>query len=246
MSTFISRLHEELRAARATRRGATMRPDAVPVGLHKEYPRMPRITLPQPKKITAGLDDVVRKRRSFSKAISSEGFTIKDIGTLLGLAIGTAEHEPLRNYPSGGALFPIETYLIGNVLRGRSPAVYHYHPKSHALEHLWDLPSFSTRDITTTHSAPVGSALLIFAAVWERSSAKYGEFTYVHGLLEAGHMAQNIHLVATALGTKSRPIGGFDDAKVARLLDIGEHEQAVYAIILSGGNEKSFVEFVHE
>jgi nitroreductase len=49
-------------------------------------------------------------------------------------------------------------------------------------------------------------------------------------------MAQNILLVATALGLDARPIAGFDDEKVLSLLDIDPNlEQPVYMISLGGG-----------
>lgn len=52
-------------------------------------------------------------------------------------------------------------------------------------------------------------------------------------MLEAGHMAENVLLVATALGMSTRPIAGYDDAALAKLLDLDERiEQSVYSIAL--------------
>ena len=74
---------------------------------------------------------------------------------------------------------------------------------------------------------------LIFTAVWERTASKYGDFSYILSLLEAGHMAQNILLIATALGVCARPIGGFNDAAVKETLDIDNwEEQTVYTVAL--------------
>ena len=93
---------------------------------------------------------------------------------------------------------------------------------------LADMFSSSTGEDTTP------SLALIFSAVWERSACKYGDFAYNLALLEAGHMAQNIALGATALGLGARPIGGFNDSVVHQILDIdGESEQAVYTILLN-------------
>lgn len=239
MSSFISRIHKYIRDSRAMRRGATARPDDARRGRHKEYPRMPRVALPRPLPTGVTLEDTLKNRSSFRQALSDRPFTASELGTLLGLALGARAEFWSRNYPSGGALFPIETYLIGEVLQGYGRGVFHYHPTAHALEHLWSLPKdFSMSKVVRTPVTPLSSTLVIFTAVWERSSKKYGDHSYSHGMLEAGHMAQNLLLTATAIGTQSHPVAGCEDSYVAELLDIdGEAEQLVYGVLLSPAKE---------
>lgn len=232
MTRFIASLHTDLRRARATRRGATLPPDQVPMGLHKEYPRMERIPFPRLEPESMSLTDALRSRRSMRQARSLEGFELAELGSMLGHALAVS--QTLRPYPSGGALYPVETYLIGNVIKGEIPHAYHYHPTDHALEKLWPLPAFHIRDYVTSSKTHHGACFVIFTAAWSRSSAKYGDFSYLHGLLEAGHMAQNILLMAAALKRQARPIGGFDEELVQKALDINtDIEQAVYAITLA-------------
>ena len=77
------------------------------------------------------------------------------------------------------------------------------------------------------------SAFLLFTAVWERTAAKYGDFGYLHAVIEAGHMAQNVLLVASALKIAACPLGGFDEKIAASILDLdNETEQPMYAIAL--------------
>ncbi len=232
--SFISHIHAAIRNARVTRHGATMSAHDVPLGMHKTYPRMPQIMLPVPIKIDMALDQAIVARRSFNTTHAFRSFTQQELGTLLGVALGSAVH-PLRHYPSGGALFPIETYLIGNVIEKYPPGVFHFNPTSHALEYLWNIKNnFSTHDITTTSGVPTGSALIVFTALWDRSAAKYGDLTYLHGAIEAGHMAQNILLSATALNIPARPIAGFQDDAIAEILDIDtDSEQVVYAVLVA-------------
>jgi hypothetical protein len=46
-------------------------------------------------------------------------------------------------------------------------------------------------------------------------------------------MAQNVLLVATAISVFARPLAGFDDEKVAALLDLDTRiEQPLYAVLL--------------
>ena len=81
---------------------------------------------------------------------------------------------------------------------------------------------------------PDFSTLIVLTGVWGRSSAKYGDFAYLLALLEAGHMSQNILLVATALNLQTRPMMGFDDDIIPQLLDLDpEEEQPVLSIMLS-------------
>ena len=63
---------------------------------------------------------------------------------------------------------------------------------------------------------------------------KYGDFAYTHALLEAGHMSENILLVATALDLLCRPMAGFNDELIPKLLDLDpEEEQPILTIMIS-------------
>jgi SagB-type dehydrogenase family enzyme len=234
MSFFLSDLHKDLRGTRLTRRGATHKPDEVPTGLHKTYPRMARLVLPTPKKIETTLAEVLEKRRSYQDGTDISKLSLVDCGALFGLALGRKNPSSRRNYPSAGALYPIETYLISSTLEHSEPAVFHYDPTGHALEKLWSLPDdVSLKDLAKKPDDLLFSSLIVFTAVWERSSAKYGDLAYQHALLEAGHMSENILLVATALGMSTRPMAGFDDDLVASVLDLDvADEQPVHSVVM--------------
>lgn len=232
--SFLSKLHNQLRQARVTKRGATHRPEQVPTGVHKSYERMTQIPLPPPLSITNTLESVLRIRKSYVGGDSSLVLPLQDIATLLGLSLGRHKDSVSRNYPSGGALFPIETYIIATTLEGFPPAVFHYNPTMHALEMLWELePGFEMQTIVPSAKDIPVSTLIVFTACWKRSSAKYGELAYLHSLLEAGHMSQNILLVSTALGLASRPMAGFDDHILEKILDLDPAvEQPVHTVTL--------------
>jgi SagB-type dehydrogenase family enzyme len=240
MSSFISRIHAHIRASRTVRRGATAPAYAVPTGQHKHYVRMPHIALPDPIPTGMPLEEALRRRVSFDQAISNRPFSAEELGTMLGNSLRARIHKPSRPYPSGGALFPIETYIIGNVLADYQPGIFHYNPTEHSLEHLWNLPEkFSMAKVIRSPVTPLSSMLVIFTAVWERSAKKYGDLAYSHALLEAGHMAQNLLLVSAAMGAQSRPVAGCEDSYVAELLDLeAETEQFVYGILLAPNAKK--------
>lgn len=203
---------------------------------------MPRITLPPAQKISTDLADAIQRRNSFEQVLSDKPLSLETLGTLLGLALGMRGSEK-RNYPSGGALYPIETYLIGNTVEGHSPGVFHYHPKAHALEQLWNLPQdFSMKKMLPSTNTPLAPLLIAFTSVWERSAKKYGTLAYSHSLVETGHMAQNILLVGTALGLQTRPLAGCNDSYFAATLDLDpEIEGYVHGVLLSSPVEKKSI-----
>lgn len=234
MTQFISHVHAELRRARLLRRGSTQRPEEVPIGLHKSYDRMEKIALPQASYLETSLSAALQARTSYSGGNADRNLSLREWGTLLGLALGKRSESHSRNYPSGGALFPTETYIVARHHEDTF-AAFHYSPTLHALEKLWDLPrGFDIKQLVRKPEDLFFSSLIIFTSCWRRSSAKYGDFTYLVALLEAGHISENILLVATALQLQSRPMAGFDDEKIIDLLDLdSEYEQPVHTIVLS-------------
>ena len=64
-----------------------------------------------------------------------------------------------------------------------------------------------------------------------RSQKKYGTRGYRYVLLEAGHSAQNVCLRAAELGLGSLCMGGFEDARLNRMLGLEPaREGVVYAV----------------
>jgi len=230
----IERIHAYVRASRHLGFGAAVPSESPPPEM-KEYERMPRIPLPAPVRVECPLSDSLALRTSLRDCTNARLFSVAEIGTLLGTALGTRADDWSRQYPSAGALFPVETYLIGECIAGYPSSAFHYHPKAHALEYLWDIPGSDVARVVTGTITPRTPVVVILTALWGRSSAKYGDFAYSHALMEAGHMAQNILLVGGALGIGTRPFAAFDDALVSELLDLRDGEQPVYGVLLCAG-----------
>ena len=232
MTQFISHIHRELRNARRTRRGSTMKEP--PRGIHKTYPRMEKIVLPKPESLDMRLTDALRKRTSYSGGNPDTDISLPVLSTLLGQAIGKRVGTHKRSYPSGSGLYPIETYLIAHI-DSTEHYVFHYNPTDHSLEKLWKLgENIKLKQLVPVPDDLLFSALFVFTSVWHRSSAKYGDFTYTLALLEAGHISQNLLLTGTALQLRSRPMAGFNDDKIAEILDLdAEYEQPVHTIVFS-------------
>jgi SagB-type dehydrogenase family enzyme len=63
-----------------------------------------------------------------------------------------------------------------------------------------------------------------------RTASKYGSRAERYCLLEAGHVAQNVLLQATALGLAGVPVGAFDDRRVASTLALPPKLRPVYLV----------------
>lgn len=53
-------------------------------------------------------------------------------------------------------------------------------------------------------------------------------------LLDAGHLAENLLLVCEDLNLAAVPLGGFDDDRLAGLLELDPHEEAPLHLVLLG------------
>ncbi|TAI61215.1 nitroreductase [Bradyrhizobium sp. Leo170] len=140
--------------------------------------------------------------------------------------------RPLRNVPSGGALFPLEIYFHArSVVEGLAPGLYHYNPEQHCVRQIVN------RDLSEELAGCLfqpeivrGAALLVVqTALFRRNTVKYGDRGYRFTLIEAGHVAQNLNLVATALGLGVWNVGGFQDRALDRLMGIdGINHSSLY------------------
>lgn len=207
---------------------------------YKSYPRFPQISLPQ-SDFRSNLLSFLNRKSQWSK--KSNPLSPNDYGALLSYSAGIIRPEDtsldgrhFRAAPSAGMRYPIETYVV--IFHGDKTiahGLYHYDVKGHALTTLWKR-SFSQREIHELARAPwidKATALIVYTTVFWRTQIKYGERGYRYILLEAGHIAQNVQLVAGALGVQSCPLGGTNDGKVEELIDIdGVNESLVYALAI--------------
>ncbi|MBY0293714.1 SagB/ThcOx family dehydrogenase, partial [Patescibacteria group bacterium] len=140
--------------------------------------------------------------------------------------------EQHRAQPSAGARFPLEMYFF-NFVSGEIPSgIYHYDVKEHRLDVLEERV-FTPEDIKelfTYEYVSTATGVFVLTALFWRNKIKYGERGYRYVLLEAGHIGQNISLIASALSYKATMMGGSIDLKVESALDIdGITESVVYA-----------------
>jgi SagB-type dehydrogenase family enzyme len=111
--------------------------------------------------------------------------------------------------------------------------MYHFHAADRVLEPLGAPVAFRDLipDLMNQHFLAEAAVLLFFTAVFPRTLEKYGARGYRYVLIEAGHVAQNVCLLAAELGLSAVCVGGFTDRRINRLLKLDERfEGAVYAL----------------
>lgn len=190
------------------------------------------IKLPEhAKDSTFSLEKSLTLRRSIRKFIN-QPLSQGNIAQLLWAAQGITHSSGYRTAPSAGALYPLEVYLVVGMVDKLYPGIYHYQPHHQKLISIKegdfrDLLSNAALGQKTILRAPAAIAI---AAVYERTTGKYGRrgVQYVH--MDAGHAAQNICLQATALGLGTVPIGAFHDKKVAATLQLPENQIPLYIL----------------
>ena len=187
------------------------------------------IVLPEP--LDSGeisVEEALLERRSI-RNYKDEALTLAEISQLLWAAQGITDPGGYRTAPSAGALYPLEVYVVTGNVEGLQAGIYKYRPQGHELEKVagGDVRAELCAAALDQEFIEDGAAVLVFAAVYERTTRKYGErgVRYVH--MEVGHAAQNVYLQAGSLGLGTVVVGAFDDDGVEKLVQMEDDERAV-------------------
>jgi SagB-type dehydrogenase family enzyme len=179
------------------------------------------------------LGDALRRRRS-SAPRERCPLSRADLAAVLQASyLAKAGRRPV---PSGGALYPLELYVLALAVAGTAPSVFHYDPFRHRLELLGAVDESAIGSALVEPSlAEAAAAVLVVTGMFWRSRFKYGLRGYRFVLLEAGHVMQNALLAAAALGLPALPLGGFYDRRLDVLVGAdGLDEGSLYALVLGG------------
>ena len=188
------------------------------------------ITLPQPNfKGGISVEKALKERRSIRK-FSESPLTLFEVSQILWSAQGTTYNNRYRTAPSAGALYPLELFLLAGKIHDLEPGVYKYLPSTHQLA-LMDKedkrPELASAALGQSWVRK-NAALLVIAAVEERTTVKYGSrgIRYVH--IEVGHAAQNVFLQVQSLGLGAAVVGAFDDERSRKILNLPADHHILY------------------
>lgn len=185
--------------------------------------------------------DLLSRRSALS--FKNQELTLKELSILLKYGYGitfesSAPEKPnLRAIPSAGALYPLDLYFYVAHVKGLQKGLYYYNTVHHHLSLL--KPGNFRSEIEAINANPrivEGASVIFFiTAFFERSTFKYDNRGYRFSLIEAGHLAQNLNLIATDLGLGVLNIGGFYDRRADDFLSIDGLRQSTLYMTNVGG-----------
>ncbi len=179
---------------------------------------------------TMSLEQAILQRRSV-RNYKDEPISLEAAAQILWSAQGIT--EPTRGFrasPSAGALYPLSLYLVSGNVQGLAPGIYRYLPEKNSLRLVkeGDLREALYQNALYQDSVRQAALIVIIAADYNITSARYGHRSerYVH--MEVGHAGQNIYLQATALNLGTVAIGAFDEQAVKNISKIRDNEIPLY------------------
>lgn len=196
---------------------------------------------------STGLFDALASRRS-PQSFGDEPLRQGEIDGVLQCAF-TSASEGKRPTPSAGCIYAVKAHLVPvDIPTMRRCMTLEDHPgRAHQF---WNVgpyaPGFDALDaMCLGQLKPRTAALLFLSCEFGLLEQKYGVRGYRFGLLEVGHVAQNIALAGQLFGIATHFIGGFADAPVARTLGLdADAEPACYGLALGrrlgGGRRDSY------
>ena len=187
---------------------------------------MERILPPVRTDLPFPLVQAIAQRRSV-RSFSSEPIPKADLSLILWACQGiTDPAEGFRAVPSAGAIFPIEVTVV------LSDGLFRYVPASHSLAPVTDRDLRSGLARAALDQQFVRAAPLTVAIAGDHRliARRYGDRARHYLDMEAGHIAQNVHLVAVALGLGSVAVGAFDESAVSRVLELAPGFEPLYLV----------------
>jgi SagB-type dehydrogenase family enzyme len=171
------------------------------------------------------IEEALLKRRSV-REYQAEALALGEVSQLLWAAQGITKPPRYRTAPSAGALYPLEVYVMAGEVVDLADGVYRYQPEGHSLDLIregdWRSALRSAAlDQEFIEEAPL---VILIAAVYERTTGKYGDrgIPYVH--MEVGTAAQNIYLQSVSLDLGTVFVGAFYDEEVKQIMGLKSEE----------------------
>jgi len=205
------------------------------------------IDLPQPESIEFEAYDLrkaIEIRRSLRR-YTDDSLSLEELSYLLWLTQGVKKVDEKRNVvwrtvPSAGCRHPFETYLSINRVQGLDRGLYRYIATQNQLVALELDDNFNdqlTEACMGQRQVATSAVTFIWAAVPYRTVWRYSERSYRYLYLDAGHVGQNLHLVAESIDCGVCAIGAYHDDAVDELMGFTPPEMFVIYLATLGRRE---------
>jgi len=173
--------------------------------------------------------------RESTRVFTSENISLDMLSKLLIFSFGlkcNKQGMTKRTFASAGARYPIEVYVA--ILRSDDieQGVYHYNVIDNILELIKPKEECERlKEFYEIQSEAINyPCLIFFSMVFSRTMDKYGERGYRYALIDAGHMSQNLYLVATylELGVVAFGSGRDLDDRVDDIMGLNHNEENIF------------------
>ncbi|MFJ8622152.1 thiopeptide-type bacteriocin biosynthesis protein [Kitasatospora sp. NPDC093550] len=207
-------------------------------------PRTGDLPLPADPLPAVTLADALHGRRSTRGPLTGP-LTAATLGGLLWPAFAPGPDTGHRPYPSAGALHTVRLRLVALAVDGLPAGTYQCLPEHRslrpigpapALDDLKALSSYLSRPPTDPVAIGVDDAPAVLAVYLDLAHLRrrYGLRALRLGLLEAGHLTQNLLLTSAAHGLGTTPLGGLQDDLAHELLGLDDLEEPLQYLLPLG------------
>ena len=191
------------------------------------------IQLPEPRHQSNVSIEQALLRRSSVRHYTDEPLTLAEVSQILWAVQGITirpDGRKGRTAPSAGALYPLEVYLTVKNVDGLDSGVYHFIPEGHKLRKVLTEDVHIKLSAAALGQAWVANAPInvVIAAVYERTTVRYGDRGVRYVYMEAGHAAQNVHLQVISLDLGTVVVGAFNDKAVKKIINMADNEVPLY------------------
>jgi SagB-type dehydrogenase family enzyme len=210
--------------------------------LHRD---LPRVALPEPSldALQMSVGEALARRRS-GRLYGTQPLTPGELSTLLCMALGVHRAQDVaqgqvmyrRSVTNSGNLGSVEVYPVILNVDGIAPGIYHFDSVGHDLA-LVKAGSFRDwlRELVLFQLEFAEAAVaLVLTCAFGRLKAKYGPRGYRLGLLDVGHVSENVYVLATALGLAVCATAGFVDEELETVLELDGLDTAASLVLLLG------------
>ena len=199
--------------------------------------------------IEHSLPNILDKRQS-RRTWSTHAITFDSISAFLwlsardrGVTNKGIDGTVSRPYPSGGAIYSLEIYVVvsSDAIENVPIGIYKYLPDHHALEKCsseeFDVLFFLEAAARSANSSTPPVVLLITSA-FQKQSATYGSLAYSLILKEVGCLFQTMYLVGEYLSLNCCALGGgIPPGRLARISKFSEIAEPIVGEFLLGPRE---------
>lgn len=191
-----------------------------------------------------GLVEALKRRRTSWEF--GNDFSVNKLAKLLQLSLGVTLSVTYgenivnkKSYASAGAEYVVKPYMITQNFGHKKldDKVLEYDNQSEQFRVIDSTSRYKLNQICsmtkfTEQNLNKAKCTIFLVADLRVLFSKYGRISYRLAMLEAGHICQNLQLVASSMNLCSVPLGGFYDNYIKELLHMDKHQYCLYILAM--------------